>query len=170
MKTTIKLAAIGACALAVSSTAAFAGYRLSTLPAGFTTGLALGAPLPEGVYDISIASYGSRNEARMRNVAYALPVWLIWSTPVADRRWPHHARHHLPAWRTFGLTAVPGADSWLNTLVDAGIAWNLGGGWNVGLHAGVWLPSTQTIPTALGRDDAVPGHRHRSATWLTAGT
>ena len=60
MKNTIKLAAIGACALAVSSTAAFAGNSaVSPAPAGFTTGLALGAPLPEGVYDISIASYGS---------------------------------------------------------------------------------------------------------------
>ena len=51
-------------------------------------------------------------------------------------------------------TGGTGVDSWLNTLVDAGIAWNLGGGWNVGLHAGVWLPSTQTLPTVLGRTDA----------------
>ena len=57
MKNTIKFAALGACALAASSTAALAA---SELPAGITTGLALGAPLPEGVYDVTIASYGSR--------------------------------------------------------------------------------------------------------------
>ncbi len=56
MKTTIKLAAIGAAALAVSSTSALA---LSELPAGITTGIALGAALPEGVYSITTASYGA---------------------------------------------------------------------------------------------------------------
>ena len=40
----------------------------------------------------------------------------------------------------------------LNTLVEAGIGWNLGGGLGVSVHAGAWLPSTQTVPTLLGRD------------------
>ena len=75
MKTTIKLAAISALALAAASTSAFA---LSELPAGATTGLALGAALPEGVYAISQESYGS---SASNNLAYAIPVWLIWSTP-----------------------------------------------------------------------------------------
>jgi hypothetical protein len=152
MKNTIKLAAIGACALAVSSTAAFAGSTaLSTLPAGVTTGLALGAPLPEGVYDISIASYGSSNDAL--NVAYAVPVWLIWSTPyqIAGGR---VMLDTLTGVADIWTPGNAGVDSFLNTLVDAGIAWNLGGGWNFGVHAGVWLPSTQTLPTALGRRDA----------------
>ena len=67
MKSTIKFAALGACALAASTTAALAG---STLPAGVTTGIALGAPLPEGVYDITIGSYGSRG-------ADATATWLM---------------------------------------------------------------------------------------------
>ena len=93
MKTTIKLTALGAIALAVSSTAALA---TSEMPAGLTTGIALGAPLPEGVYDISIASYGSRTngtdagqEHRLRPAGVADLV-----DPLADRRRPHHARHH----------------------------------------------------------------------------
>ena len=76
MKTTIKLAAISALALAASSTAAFAA---SELPAGATTGLALGAPLPEGVYAISQSP--AMALAQHGNLAYAIPVWLIWSTP-----------------------------------------------------------------------------------------
>ena len=153
MKTTIKLTALGAIALAASSTAALA---TSEMPAGITTGIALGAPLPEGVYDISIASYGGQKSATSvdaRNLAYALPVWLIWSTP----------------WQIAGgrimldtTTAVadtwspgsPGADSFLITLVEGSIAWNLGNGWNASVRAGVWLPSTQTLPMLLGRDYA----------------
>ena len=63
MKNTIKFAALGACALAATTTAALAG---SELPAGVTTGIALGAPLPEGVYDITIGSYGTRAKPAQR--------------------------------------------------------------------------------------------------------
>jgi len=147
MKTTIKLAVLGAAALAASSTATLAA---SELPSGALTGLALGAPLPEGVYDLSIASYGT---AGSHSLAYAAPIWLFWSTPwqiaggrlslstytgVADL-WSNNPAH-------------PIADSFLNTLVEGGVAWNLHNGFNVALHAGAWLPSTQTLPMALGRD------------------
>ena len=155
MKTSIKLAALGAVALAATSTTALAGSTNSILPAGITTGVPLGAALPEGVYDISVASYGSQNQA-LGNVAYAIPVWLVWSTP-----WQIAGGHIMldtatgvaDAWTSTPLGGSNGVDSFLNTLVDAGIAWNLGGGWNVGLHAGAWLPSTQTLPMmVLGRD------------------
>ena len=53
-----------------------------------------------------------------------------------------------------GQRSLDGADSWLNTLVDAQIKWNLGNGWNAGFQAGVWLPSTQALPMALGRNYA----------------
>jgi hypothetical protein len=149
MNTTIKLAALGAIALAASSTAALA---YSEMPAGVTTGIALGAPLPEGVYDISVASYGSRtNGSEGQNIAYALPVWLIWSTPwqIAGGRIAFDTTTGVAdAWSP-GYT---GADSWLNTLVEGSIAWKLSAGWNVSLRAGAWLPSTQTLPMALGRD------------------
>jgi hypothetical protein len=147
MKTTIKLAAIGAAALAVSSTSALA---LSELPAGVTTGIALGAALPEGVYDISVASYGSSN-AYLGNLAYSIPVWLIWSTPwtIAGGRIALDTATGVADIWTPGQA---GTDSWLNTLVEGSIAWNLHNGFNVSLRAGAWLPSTQTIPTVLSRD------------------
>jgi hypothetical protein len=152
MKNTIKLAAIGAAALAVSSTAALA---LPELPAGTTTGLALGAPLPEGVYDISIASYGSAN-SQLGNLSYAIPVWLIWSTPwqiAGGRIALDTATAVADVGAPNGVGPLGGSvDSWLNTLVEGSIAWNLGNGWNASLRAGAWLPSTQAIPTALGRD------------------
>ena len=110
MKTMIKFAAISAVALAASSTAALA---LPELPAGTTTGLALGAPLPEGVYDISIASYGSCERRRWRNnLSYAIPVWLIWSTPyqIAGGR---IALDTATAWLTLALRRnfLPGVNS-----------------------------------------------------------
>jgi hypothetical protein len=147
MKTMIKFAAISAVALAASSTAALA---LPELPAGTTTGLALGAPLPEGVYDISIASYGSAN-ASLGNLSYAIPVWLIWSTPfqIAGGR---IALDTATAVADVSSPSGPGIDGWLNTLVEGSIAWNLGNGWNASLRAGAWLPSTGTIPTILSRD------------------
>ena len=152
MKTTIKLTALGAIALAASSTAALA---TSEMPAGITTGIALGAPLPEGVYDISIASYGSQanKSGGAENIAYALPVWLIWSTPwqiAGGRIMLDTTTGVADAW-TPGYT---GTDSWLNTLVDGAIAWNLGNGWNASVRAGVWLPSTQVLPKGFGRDYA----------------
>ena len=93
MKATIKLTALGAIALAASSTAALA---YSEMPAGITTGIALGAPLPEGVYDISIASYGGHNSTRRRCQEHSLcPAGMAdLVDPLADRRRPHHARHH----------------------------------------------------------------------------
>ncbi len=154
MKNTIKFTALGVCALAVSSTAALAN---SEMPAGLLTGLALGAPLPEGVYDISIGSYGSRN-AQLGNLAYALPVWLIWSTPyqIAGGRIALDSTTAIAdIWNgtTGGST---GTDSFLNTLVEGSIAWNLGnafgGGWNASLRAGAWLPSDQVLVKDLSRD------------------
>ncbi len=154
MKNTIKFAALGVAALAASSTAALA---TSELPAGISTGLALGAPLPEGVYDISIASYGSRggnassSGPALSNLAYAVPVWLIWSTPwtiAGGRIQLDTATGVADVWQP----GTSGTDSWLNTLLDAGIKWNLGGGWNFGVQAGVWLPSDQAIAATLGRN------------------
>ena len=152
MKNTIKFAALGVCALAASSTAALAG---SELPQGLTTGIALGAPLPEGVYDISFGSYGSRGNGTYSNLAYAIPVWLIWSTPwqiAGGRILLDTATGVADLWTPGSMSN--GADSWLNTLVDAQIKWNLGNGWNAGFQAGAWLPSTQVLPMALGRDYA----------------
>ncbi len=167
MNNTIKLAFLGAVALATSSTAALAG---SELVRGLTTGLSVGMPLPEGVYDISVGSYGgwdAKTAPMGLNEAYAIPVWLIWWTPwqilggrvefdtttgVGDLWNAGNTWHPLNVNRTIASQDGIGLDSWLNTLVEAGIGWNLGGGWGVSLHAGAWLPSTQTVPSLLGRN------------------
>ncbi len=153
MKNTIKLVALGACALAASSSAALAG---SELPIGITTGLSIGMPLPEGVYDISIGSYGSqgaRGFAPAASDAYAIPVWLVWWTPwqiAGGRVMFDTATGVADSWNPGSV--ANGTDSWLNTLVETGIGWNLGNGFGASLHAGAWLPSTQTLPMVLGRD------------------
>ena len=151
MKTTIKLAVLGAAALAANSSAVLAAGITSELPAGTTTGIALGAPLPEGIYDISVGSYGSRNGGFYQNSAYALPVWLIWSTPwqIAGGRIAFDTVTPIgDVWNP----GSPGTDSFLNTLAEGSIAWNFGNGWNASLRAGAWLPSTQALPMALGRN------------------
>ena len=153
MKTTIKLAALGAVALAASSTATLAA---SELPSGALTGLALGAPLPEGVYDLSIASYGSSGSgAKAANVAYAAPIWLFWSTPwqIAGGRVSFSTYTGVAdIWGPALTASNVGMDSFLNTLVEGGVAWNLHNGFNFALHGGAWLPSTQAVPMAVGRD------------------
>ena len=154
MKGTIKLAVLGAAALAASSTAALAG---SELPSGSLTGLALGAPLPEGIYALHIDSYGSggarsaQGAPGVSNLAYSAPLWLIWSTPwqIAGGRLGFSTMTAIAdAWAPGGS----GTDSFLNTLVEGHLGWNLHNGFNVSVYAGAWLPSTQAIPVAVGRD------------------
>ncbi len=145
MKTIIKLAALGAVALAASSSATLAG---SELPSGALTGLALGAPLPEGIYDLSIASYGSAGAAisPMRLLCGSCGR-LPGKSPAAA--W---ALAPILVLRTLWAGSTPIADSFLNTLVEGHLGWSLHNGFNVSVYAGAWLPSTQTIPMAVGRD------------------
>ena len=167
MKNTIKFAALGVCALAASSTAALAG---SELPQGLTTGIALGAPLPEGVYDITFGSYGSRGNTANSNLAYAIPVWLIWSTP----------------WQ------IAGGRILLDTATGVADAWTPAAGhWHRQLaehpRRGAdqveprqwlerWLPGRRLAAEHAGSSDGsrpqtMPRSRawRRSAIWLTAG-
>ena len=79
-------------------------------------------------------------------------MWLIWSTPwqiAGGRIMLDTTTAVADAWSPGG---DPGTDSWLNTLVEGSIAWNLGHGWNASIRAGAWLPSTQYLPKAFGRD------------------
>jgi hypothetical protein len=152
MNFSMKLALFGACALAASSTAALANSQL--LP-GVSTGIALGAPLPEGVYAVTIGTYGSRpngfGAGIDQNLAVGIPLWLIWSTPwqIAGGRIMLDTATPLPdVWAPGGI----GVESWYNTLLGSSIKWNFGNGWNLGLMAGVWLPSTQALPVLLGRN------------------
>ena len=141
MKNTIKFAALGAMALAASSSAALAGSEL--LP-GITAGLALGAPLPEGVYDISIGAVQQRTT--IGGVEAALPVWLIWSTPyqIAGGRIGLDGTMAYASVDT-NVPLVGGANGFQNGLTEATIKWNLQNGFNVGLGVGVWWASDSAL-------------------------
>jgi len=119
-------------------TGAFAGSELTP---GVSTGLALGAPLPEGLYDITIPTWGLRSTHPATDVGALVPAWVIWSTP----------------WTIFGGrigfdVATPVAQvsidnpvglnktGWLNPLLEVTLKWNLGNGFNFGVQEGVHLP------------------------------
>lgn len=136
MKNTIKFAALGAMALAASSTAALAGSEI--LP-GLTSGLALGAPLPEGVYDISIGAVQQGN--KNNGLEAAIPVWLVWSTPyqIAGGRIGFDGTI---AWANVDNSVY---DGFQNGLTEATIKWSLHNGFNFGLGAGVWWGSDSAL-------------------------
>ena len=61
--------------------AAASGPGGSELQPGTSTGLALGAPLPEGVYDFTLPNWGARATSPATNVGVLTPLWIVWSTP-----------------------------------------------------------------------------------------
>ncbi|MGB9025432.1 MAG: hypothetical protein WCC40_05655 [Rhodomicrobium sp.] len=79
MKSTIKFAALGACALAATSTAALA----QEIPSGFTAGIDLASPLPTGIYAIDINGVIATDHANgaLHGNVYAAVPGVIWSSP-----------------------------------------------------------------------------------------
>jgi hypothetical protein len=130
MKTTIKFAALGAVALAATSTAALAG---SQTPGGLTAGLPLAAPLPVGVYDLSIGLVQQNNPNG--GLEAALPVWLIWSTPYQIAGGRIQLDGTMP-WAN--VDGAAGPDGFQNGLTNASIHWNLGNGLNFDESVGVY--------------------------------
>jgi hypothetical protein len=150
------IAGVSALSLCAMTGQALAG---STLLPGISTGLALGAPLPEGVYDISIGTWGSRNIGDIApglgalDVGAIAPAWLIWSTPweilggrimldvvtpVAQASNPHQLFNHGTSSNIAG---------WGSPLLDAMLKWNFGNGWNFGIQEGVYLPVSNELAT-----------------------
>lgn len=109
---------------------------------GETIGLATGAPLPEGLYLIDIASYGNnRGSGYDSGLAVHTPVF-AWSTP-----WT------LAGARVEVLTtppqvivgsSEPGNKSFLaafyNPYASVALAWDLGGGFSFANYLGVYFP------------------------------
>lgn len=146
-----RLAAAAAALLAVTG----AATADPVSPAGWTTGIGLGAPLPEGVYFINTATYFERSPrsgsgAPTIDAGVNIPV-VAWSTP----------------WTIFGgrlevLGIVPElavgvnpntvgglASSWRDFYNPAGLvglAWDLGGGWGFANYVGAFAP----VDTRLG--------------------
>lgn len=112
----------------------------SQLPPGISTGIPLGAPLPEGVYFVPISFYGSRTSTPEVSVGGVAP-WVIWSTP-----WT------IGGGRLIIDTVTPYVDvkvkgtpihlhDWSNTNLTAALKWNLGGGLFGGFAGGVYFPT-----------------------------
>lgn len=145
MKVSKKIAAVAFAAVIGSACAAQADSELFP---GISTGIPLGAPLPEGVWVVGIGTTGTRNLGSGVDLKVnAAAPWIIWSTP----------------WKVAGGTLVLDtvtpyvnasvngngvASGWANTFLDAQVKWNLGEGWFGGFQAGAYLPSSSDV----GRD------------------
>ncbi len=143
------------------STVAFAGgaFAGSQEPPGWTAGLALGAPLPEGAYFIDNASIGGWRGVDDTKSSLAINVPLIaWSTP----------------WKVLGgrvevLAALPEISGGVpqvsrdytelyNPAGYVGAAWDLGGGFNFSAFIGGWAPVNNDL-AKFGYDSWVLSER-----------
>jgi hypothetical protein len=142
---------VAALSLCVIAGQALAG---STLLPGVSTGIPMGAPLPEGVFDVSIGnrfSVGTRCVPGVGcpgalDVNAAAPAWLIWSTP-----WNllgGHIAFDVVApvaqvsnnWKLFNNGTSGNISGIGSPLVSMHWKWNFGNGWNAGVQEGVSFP------------------------------
>lgn len=143
IKTTLA-AALALCGVAYTSADA-----ASLEPAGWTAGVALGAPLPEGVYFINNASFGGWRgvDDDKSTLTIDIPL-LVWSTP-----WtlPGNGRieglfatpiisGNIPQLPTAGYPGWAGRDytELYNPVGFIGAAWDLGNGFNFSAFIGGW--------------------------------
>lgn len=130
--------------LGASTLSALAGSEL--LP-GISTGLPLGVPLPEGLYVISIPSWGTRSgNGTDIDIFATAPAWMIWSTPwtIAGGRVLFDA---VTPYADVSIRKGPHFSGFLNPIVGAQLKWDLGGGFFGGFHAGVYLPMKNELTT-----------------------
>jgi hypothetical protein len=137
---------LGAIALSTMSGAAYAG---SLTQPGETVGIAIGAPLPEGVYFVDTGSYGSfRVLGDSSDALVNIPV-LAWSTPwtfLGGRIEAYTAAPEVAVGRTPPNTAFISAI--YNPALLVGEAWSLGNGWNFSSWVGGYAP----VDNELGQD------------------
>lgn len=127
-----------ALALGLAASPASAG---SELQPGLTTGLAIAAPLPEGVYDITLPNWGARSTHPATDVGVLTPAWIVWSTPwtIAGGRLGFDAAAPV-AQVSVGHPVGLNKAGWANPLVEASLKWALGDNFYFGVHEGVHLP------------------------------
>lgn len=132
----VKKILLGGAMLAASTVSALAGSELFP---GISTGIPLGAPLPEGIYSITIPSYGSRSTTPRTEVGAGAPSWLIWSTPWTIAG----GRLIFDTVTPYVDARVPGVihrSGFANTFLDAQLKWDLGNGFFGGFQSGIYLP------------------------------
>lgn len=145
LKKTIIATAAGVLSVCGVATASYAASQL--LP-GISTGLPLGLPLPEGVWDVTQGAYGARSNIPRVDVNVTIPSWLIWSTPwtIAGGRF---LLDTVAAIADVNIKNVSRCQGLGNSYIDAQLKWDLGGGFFGGFQTGVFLPVRNEL-TVLG--------------------
>lgn len=157
---TRRIAACLYACLGLSSAVALGAWSQGALadpvsPAGWTTGLQLGTPLPQGLYFIDTGTYFERYKPGGPKIdAFVnLPV-LAWSTPAMLLGGRLEVLAIAPE---LGVGINPGGgagSAWFRDIYNpaglAGLAWDLGGGWSIGDHVGAFIPVDTTIGNAVG--------------------
>jgi hypothetical protein len=136
--------ALGALSLCGSVTASYANSQSQP---GISAGSITGAPLPDGIYNIFDLNWGQRgpdNQAPEVDVGVAVPIHIIGFIPYRLLGGhPFFAIESVLAQVTvgngFGRTEA-NLRGFSAQKFDAGLAWNLGGGFNVSVRTGVWVP------------------------------
>jgi Putative MetA-pathway of phenol degradation len=124
------LAAFGALSLCAS--AALAG---SITQPGETVGLALGAPLPEGLYFVDTFSYGNdRGVAYNSNLFVNIPV-IAWSTPWTFLGGRIEAYAAIPSVAVGASNVVPGTSVYVSGIYNPALL--VGEAWDFGNHIGL---------------------------------
>ncbi len=130
--------------LLLSTASGFAGSELFP---GITTGIPLGPPLPEGLYMITIPTYGTRTTSPNVDLFAAAPAWFIWSTPwtIAGGRLVFDT---VTPYVDLSVRGGPHYSGFGNTLVEGQLKWDLGNGFYGGFQAGAHLP----VQSDVGHD------------------
>ncbi len=133
--------AAGAVALTVGMTSTIAQAQTTTVP-GEQVGLAIGAPLPEGIYALNTFTYRRTDGRNDPDTAVNIPV-LVWSTPLV----PFGGRIELlvapPT--VFAFTRNPAGVANKDISINVGTfvggiwAFDLGGNFGVSVLGGVYL-------------------------------
>ncbi len=148
MTNTKKLLAASAVAgLALTSLPMTEAQAGSELMPGISTGIPLGAPLPEGLWSITIPTYGSRDSDPNVDIGAVVPAWVIWSTPyqlfggviMLDTVMPYV---------NVDVENGPTFSGMANAFIDMQVKWDLGNGFFGGFQSGIYLP----IRSDIGND------------------
>ncbi|MET3354316.1 UNVERIFIED_ORG: hypothetical protein ABID33_002227 [Xanthobacter viscosus] len=122
-------------------------YAGSEILPGLSTGLPMGAPLPEGLWSITFPSYGSRDSNPGVDVGAIAPAWLIWSTPYKLAGGVIMLDATIP-FVNVNVENGPELSGMANAIIDMQVKWDLGNGFFGGFQSGIYLP----IRSDVGRN------------------
>ncbi|MFE1601028.1 transporter [Methylobacterium sp. ID0610] len=129
--------AAGAAALSLGFTATASYAQTTTIP-GEQVGLAVGAPLPEGVYAIDTFTFQRADQPGSADTSFNVPV-LVWSTPWKVLGARFEGVVAAPTVWSFSRTGGRDISANVGTFVGGIFAWDLGNNVGVSYLAGVYL-------------------------------